>query len=320
MKASVIKMLYKQIQEYINKNDKEDQVTIKVKPTIGYPSDTIGKALNIMSNKRINQIPIIDRYRKYQGMVFAKDFLNVNITTSSKLKNFVRMTPVLNPSDNTKRCTRLVVTTGNRALPVVENSKLIGILSETDVILQTDFGNTIVDNVMAGAIVIENDTALDTALAKVRRYDISQLPVINSKGDLTGVINALDRAKIMATPKQRIAKDSRISSMTAAVSQVKVGDIMRKTIPVKMGTKLRGVLEHFKEYEELVVVVVDKTKPIGIVTPRDALEITLPRQGHPPINIANVSDYEVRRTIEGHMARFLKKIHRKCEDVQSVLV
>ena len=41
MKASVIKMLYKQIQEYINKNDKEDQVTIKVKPTIGYPSDKI---------------------------------------------------------------------------------------------------------------------------------------------------------------------------------------------------------------------------------------------------------------------------------------
>jgi hypothetical protein len=32
MKASVIRMLYKQIQEYINKNAKEDQVTIKVKP------------------------------------------------------------------------------------------------------------------------------------------------------------------------------------------------------------------------------------------------------------------------------------------------
>jgi CBS domain-containing protein len=144
--------------------------------------DTIGKALNIMSNKRINQIPIIDRYRKYQGMVFAKDFLNVNITTSTKLSNFVRMTPVLSPSDNIKRCTRLVVTTGNRALPVVENSKLIGILSETDVILQTDFGNTIVDNVMAGAIVIGNDTTLDTALAKMRRYNISRLPVINSKG------------------------------------------------------------------------------------------------------------------------------------------
>ena len=281
--------------------------------------DTIGKALNIMANKRINQIPVIDRYRKYQGMIFAKDFFNVNEMTSSKLKNFVRMTPVLSPSDNIKRCTKLVVTTGNRALPVVENSKLIGIISETDVILHTDFGNTLVDNVMAGAIVIEDDTALDTALAKMRRYNISRLPVINSKGNLRGVINALDRAKIMATPKQRIAKDSRISSMTAAASQVKVKDIMRKTIPVKMGTKLKDVVERFKEYEELVVVD-DKRKPIGIVTPRDALEITLPRQDHPPINIVNVSDYEVRRTIEEHIARFLKKIHGKREDVQSILV
>lgn len=40
MKASVIKMLYKRIQDYINKNAK-DQVTIKAKTTIGYPSDKI---------------------------------------------------------------------------------------------------------------------------------------------------------------------------------------------------------------------------------------------------------------------------------------
>ena len=145
-----------------------------------------------MYNKRINQVPVIDKFRKYQGMVFAKDFFNVNAMTSSKLKNSVRMTPVLSPTDSIKRCTRLVVTTGNRALPVVENSKLIGIISETDVILQTDFGNILVDNVMAGAIVIEDDTALDTALAKMRRYNISRLPVINSKGNLIGVVNAFN--------------------------------------------------------------------------------------------------------------------------------
>ena len=40
--------------------------------------DTMAKALNIMYEKRINQIPIIDKYKKYQGMVFAKDFLNVS--------------------------------------------------------------------------------------------------------------------------------------------------------------------------------------------------------------------------------------------------
>jgi CBS domain-containing protein len=107
-------------------------------------------------------------------MVFAKDFLNVSATSSSKLKNFVVKTPVLSPTDSTKKSTQLIVTTGNRALPVLEDSRLIGIISETDLILKTNFGNTLVDSVMADAIVIEDDTTLDTALAKMRRYNISR--------------------------------------------------------------------------------------------------------------------------------------------------
>jgi CBS-domain-containing membrane protein len=42
----------------------------------------MAKAQSIMYEKRINQIPIIDKYEKYHGMVFAKDFLNVSAATS----------------------------------------------------------------------------------------------------------------------------------------------------------------------------------------------------------------------------------------------
>ena len=281
--------------------------------------DTIGRALTIMYNKRINQIPIIDKYRKYLGTVFAKDFLNVNTTTSSKVKNFLSKTPILCPSDGIKKCIQLIVTTGNRALPVVEDSKLIGIISETDVIAETNFGDTLVDDVMVGPIMIEDETALDSALAKMRRYKISRLPVVNSNGVLVGVINALDKAKIMATPKERIAKDSWTSSVIPAARQVKVGDIIRKMKFVKMGTKLSDVLESFKEFEEIIVVN-NRRKPIGIVTARDALEMTLPRADHPSIHIANVSDYEVRSIIEANLLRFLNKIHGKRENVKSLLV
>jgi CBS domain-containing protein len=281
--------------------------------------DTMAKALSIMYKKRINQIPIIDKYEKYHGMVFAKDFLNVSAATSSKLKNFVKKTPVLSPTDSIKKSTQLIVITGNRALPVVEDSKLLGIVSETDVILKTDFGNTPVDSVMANVIVIEEDSQLDSALAKMRRLNISRLPVIDSNGDLMGVVNALDRAKIMATPKERISKNSRISSQKSAIKLAKVRDIMKKTVPIRMGTKLKHVLEIFRENDEIIVVG-DKKKPVGIVTARDALEIMLPKQDHPSINIANVSDNETRRIIQENMARFLKKIHGKRENVQSIIV
>ncbi len=280
--------------------------------------NTIAEALNHMHNKLINQIPILDKYQNYQGMVYAKDFLNANMMSSSKLNNFVAKTPVLSPTESIRRCTQLIVTTGNRALPVVEDSRVIGIISESDVISKTHFGNTLVDNVMVGAIVTEDDTALVIALAKMRRYNISRLPVIDSNGVLNGVINALDRVKVMATAQERIPKGSRISSATAPSRQIKVRDIMRKTVPVKRGTKLRDIVKSFKEHEEIIVA--EEGKPIGIVTARDALEITIPRQEHPRINIANTSDYDVRKTVEEQIGKFLKKIHGKLENIQSVLV
>lgn len=96
------------------------------------------------------------------------------------------------------------MTTGNRALPVVENSNLIGIISETDLILKTEFGNETVDNAMSDVIVIRDDISLSAGLAKMRSENISRLPVINSNGILVGVINALDKAKVMATPTVQV--------------------------------------------------------------------------------------------------------------------
>ena len=77
---------------------------------------TMAKALSIMYEKRINQIPIIDKYEKYQGMVFAKDFLNISATASSKLNNYVVKTPVLNPTDNIKRLSVNRARTGNKSI------------------------------------------------------------------------------------------------------------------------------------------------------------------------------------------------------------
>jgi CBS domain-containing protein/ribosome-associated translation inhibitor RaiA len=281
--------------------------------------DTAAKALSVMHENNINQLPVIDNDRNYVGMIFAKEFLNLNTTPSSKLKNLVVKTPILSPTDTIEKCTQLIVTTGNRALPVVEKGKLISIVSETDVALTANFGHATVDEVMSGAIVIEENSTLANALAKMRRYNISRLPIIKSNGVLTGIINALEIAKIIATPRERIGKSRGLRALTSetAIRDVKVKDIMRKAISVERGTKLNMLVESFKRNEEIVVV--GDERPIGIVTPRDALEITLPPRNEPSIHIAHV-DGEARRTIEEHMARFLKKIHGKLENIQSVII
>ena len=280
--------------------------------------DSVAKALNIMYENNINQIPIIDDDGKYIGMIYAKQFLGVNAVPMSKLKNSVINTPILSPDDNIEKCAQLVVVTGNRALPIIENGKLASVVSETDIVLTSDFGHAIVDEVMSGAIVIEEEDTLSNALSKMRRYNISRLPIINSQGILTGIVNALDVAKIIATPRERAGKSPGIGTLVT-IREVKLKDIMRRGIvSVERGTSLNNVIENFKRTEEIIVV--GDGRPIGIVTPKDALELTLPKKNEPTIHIAHLESDEARREIEEQMTRFLKKIQGKLENVRLAIV
>lgn len=279
--------------------------------------DTVAKALSVMYENSINQVPIVDDYDNYGGMIFAKDFLVANAVPGAKLKTFISTTPILSPSDNIERCAQLIVATGKRALPVVQNKKIIGIVSETDVALTADFGHAIIDEVMSGAIVIEEDNTLGNAMAKIRRYNISRLPVINANGILTGVINAIDIIKILATPRERATKSPGVGTM-ATIREVKIKDIARKGISVERGTKLNQVSEHFRRNEEIIVV--GEKRPIGIVTPKDLLELILPKDSGPSIHMAHLEDNEVQREIEEEMKRFLNKIQGKLENINQVII
>lgn len=279
--------------------------------------ETVAKALRIMYENNINQIPIVDENRKYLGMVYAKEFLGINPIPGAKLKSFLTKTPILSQNDSVEKCAQLIVITGNHALPVVENGELIGILSEKDVLLTADFGHAIVDEVISGAIVIEGDATLSNALSKMRRYNISRLPVINSNGVLIGTIGALDIAKVIATSRERAGKSPGVGTMTT-IRDVKVKYAMRRAIAVERGTKLNSVVEKFKGNGEIIVA--GDRRPIGIVTPKDALELTLPKRTEPTIHIANLDNEGERQEIEEQISRFLKKIQGKLENVQLVII
>ena len=281
--------------------------------------DTVAKAFNLMADRSVNQMPVVDDGGKYLGMIFAKQLINSTAQPSSKLKSYIVNTSALDPDHDVEKAARLVIGSGNRALPVVEKGRLAGIISETDLVSTADFGHATVDEVMSGAIVIEEDTSLADAVSKMRRYNISRLPVINTKGMLRGTLSILDVGRIIATPRERTSKSAGISGGTAAIKDVKVKDIMRRTVSVERGTKLNSLADHFKRNEE--VIIVGDGRPMGIVTPKDALELVLPKKSSEPIiHMAHLEDGQDRAEIQEQLARFLKKIQGKLGDVRSVVV
>jgi CBS domain-containing protein/ribosome-associated translation inhibitor RaiA len=284
------------------------------------PEDTVARALYMMADKSINQVPVVGDDGKYVGMIFAKQLLNSSAQPSSKVKSYIVNTSAVGADHEVERAAQLVIGSGNRALPVIgEKGRLAGIVSETDIVSTADFGHAIVDEVMSGAIVIEEDTLLSDAVSKMRRYNISRLPVINAKGVLRGTLSILDVGRIIATPRERTSKSAAISGGTAAIKDVKVKDLMKRAVSVEPGTKLNSIADHFKRNEE--VVVAGDGRPMGIVTPKDALELVLPKKSNAPeIHMAHLDDGQDRTEIREQLERFLKKIQGKLGDVHSVVV
>ena len=279
--------------------------------------DTVSRALKLMYENYTSHLAVVDANSNFLGMVYAKQFLTTNAMPSSKLKNFVNKTPLLTIDDVVEKSVELFMTTGNRVLPVFQDGKLYGTISEKDVVLTSDFGHATVDQIMSGAIVIEDGSALSNALSKMRRYNISRLPVINTNGLLVGILSALDIANLISVPKERATKSPGVGT-GIAIRDVKVKEIMNRASSVETGTKLNVAAEKFKTNEE--VVVTGNGRPIGIITPKDALELVLPKRSEPSIHIAHVDEHATRTEIEEQFTRFLKKIQGKLENIQLVIV
>ena len=282
--------------------------------------DTIAKAYSLMESKRISQVPVVDTDSRYSGMIYAKQLIASTAQPTTKLKSYIVNTTTATPESEVERAAQLVIGSGNRAIPVVERGKLVGIVSETDLVQTADFGHATVDEVMTGAIVIEEVASIADALAKMRRYNISRLPVINTDGVLRGIVNILDIGKIVAvTPRERTSQSAAMSGGTSNLRDVKVRDIMRRATSVERGTRLNTLTDIFKRNEELVIV--GEGRPMGIVTPKDALELVLPKKkSAPTIHMAHIENGEDRAEIQEQLERFLKKIQGKLGDVRSVVV
>lgn len=85
--------------------------------------------------------------------------------------------------------------TGVTGLPVLDNGRVVGIITERDLKFNVH-PEDMVDDVMTTDLVVETGTPTeDTARAKFDKHRIEKLPVIDEDGHLTGLITVRDMEK-----------------------------------------------------------------------------------------------------------------------------
>jgi CBS domain-containing protein len=287
-------------------------------PTLSL-DDFVSKAINLMYIHSIKQIPVVDLNNKYRGIIYYKDFINAHFQPSSKIKHFVSNDAhILKPSDDLQVCINYMINTGKTGLPVVDKEEFVGLVIDKDLVLNVDMGNLKVNDIMSSPVVIDENSDLDNALNLMRKNNVSRLPVANNDhSGVVGVVSLLDILKILSIPNEKDSQNPGFKGKPKSGS-VLIKDILRDAVTVETGSIVKNIIDNLKDKDELIIT--SNNKPVGIITSKDILEISISKKTDSIIYTANFDDENTRSEISHKMERFIKKIEGKLNDIQSVVI
>jgi len=105
------------------------------------------------------------------------------------------------PTDTVRKVAQVMAHVETGAVPVVDNGKVVGLVTDRDIVLRVvaegrSFDSPISEAMSEGEVqsVLEDDVLAD-ATAKMASHQIRRLVVLNAAGQLTGILSLGDVAK-----------------------------------------------------------------------------------------------------------------------------
>jgi CBS domain-containing protein len=105
------------------------------------------------------------------------------------------------PTDTVRKVAQVMAHVETGAVPIVENGKVVGLVTDRDIVLRVvaegrSFDSPISEAMSEGDVQsVREDDVLADATAKMASHQIRRLVVVNEAGNLTGILSLGDVAK-----------------------------------------------------------------------------------------------------------------------------
>jgi len=283
------------------------------KPIVVDAEEKISKVLEKMEENRIHQIPVLEN-GKFIGFIFLKKLIKRRFFPErSKAKNFIEKVPELKGEEDLEDAIKTLLFAGVRALPVVENSKLIGIVSERDLIKHVKVEEEIPFDFFKKDIVFGN---IKDKIGKIKSlmgdFNISRVPIKDEDEKIIGCVDNLSLIKLIKIPKES-QSFSKISKEKISIEKIPIRDLkelIRETCLLKREEfSLKEVIKKLQRFEE--VILIEDGKEIGIITPKDVLGLIFPEGGKVIIPNAEELDRFDTFNLSYILQNFLNKIEKR---------
>jgi len=238
--------------------------------------DTLSSCLSLFKEEMPPVLAVLDSEGKYKGVIARRWIVRSRLGSSiTKVETLMRSAPTVMLHDSLSKIAKLMIETEIRQLPVYSGEKLLGFITDEDVIhgaVLGKWGDTKIEEIMAkNPFVVEEDESVGAVLSLFREQGISHAPVV-SNGKLVGMVSIQNIIEHIFQPRQRQTLGE-IVGEKVPVLNIPAKSIMTKpVITVLPENRLRDAINKMHKFDISSLVVVTKRRPVGIVTKRDFLE------------------------------------------------
>jgi predicted transcriptional regulator len=241
-----------------------------------HENDTLSSCLSLFKEETPPVLAVLDSKGRYKGVISRKWIIRSSLDASvTKVKTLMRPAPAVTLNDSLSKVAKLMIESEIRQLPVYSGEKLLGFITDEEVIhgaVMERWGNTPVEEIMTKKpYVIEEDESLGAVLSLFRSEGISHVPIVKD-GKLAGMVSIYDIIENVFQPRQVQRIGERVGEKVPVLSLPAKGIMVKPVVTVLPETKLRDAEEQMHKFNISSLVIVSKGRPVGIITKRDFLE------------------------------------------------
>jgi CBS domain-containing protein len=241
-----------------------------------HENDALSRCLDLFKKEMPPVLAVLDDKGKYAGVIARRWIIRARLDpATTKVKTLTRPAPKVTPTVPLSKAAKLMVENGVRQLPVFEGKKLIGFVTDENIIhgaVTQKWGNTEIKEIMTKApYTIEANRSVGAALSLFRERGISHVPVMDN-GKLAGIISIQDIIEHVFQPQHRQTLGEIVGEKVPMLSIPAKGVMSSPAITVQAETPLKEAEKKMHDYGISCLPVLSQEKLVGIVTKLDFLE------------------------------------------------
>ena len=239
-------------------------------------NDSVSKCLELFKREMPPVIAVLDDKGKYAGVISRRWIIRSRVDpATTKVKTLMRPAPKVSLEFSLSKAAKLMIESGVRQLPVFEKNKLLGFVTDEDIIhgaVTQEWGNTAVEQIMTKAPqVIDGNRSVGAVLSLFREHGVSHVPVVD-EGKLVGIVSIHDVIEQVFQPRQRQTLGEIVGEKVPVLSIPTKGIMAKPVITIQLGTSLKEAEKKMHDHDISCLVVLSKERLVGIVTKLDFLE------------------------------------------------